>query len=55
MRLGKLTTKIGLAQILSKFSLELCDKEMYESELEFNPILAVLTPNKLFNIRIVPR
>lgn len=55
MRLGKITTKIGLVQILSKFNLELCDKEMYENELEFNPMIFVLNPKKLFNIRIVPR
>ena len=55
MRMGKLTTKIGLVTILSKFNLELNDKEMIEGELEFHPNQFVLTPKKLFNIKATPR
>ena len=55
MRMGKLTTKIGLSLILSKFNLELTDKEMIDKELDFHPNQFVLTPQKLFNIKISPR
>lgn len=55
MRMGKLTTKIGLAFILAKFKLELSDKEMADKELEFNPKQFILTPQKPFNIKITPR
>lgn len=55
MRLGKLTTKIGLAVILSKFHLELSDKEMTDKELEFHPGQFVLTPRKPFNLKITKR
>jgi len=55
MRLGKLTTKIGLAIILSKFNLELSDKDLVKGELEFHPNQFVLTPLKLFNIKTTPR
>lgn len=52
MRMGKLTTKIGLAIILLKYNLELSDKEMINKELEFHPNQVVLTPKKLFNIKV---
>lgn len=55
MRMGKLTTKIGLAIILSKFYLELNDKKMLDKELEFDPKQFVLTPLKTFDIKIFPR
>lgn len=55
MRMGKLTTKIGLALILSKFNLEHSDKELIDNELEFHPNQFVLTPKKLFNIKITSR
>lgn len=55
MRLGKLTTKIGIALILAKYNLELTDKEMNHKELEFHPNQAVLTPVKPFNLRITAR
>jgi cytochrome P450 family 6 len=55
MRMGKLTTKIGLALILSKYSLELTDKEMQSKELEFHPSQLVLTPMKPFNLKITRR
>lgn len=55
MRMGKLTTKIGLAVILSKFNLELVDKELGDKELDFDKTQFLLTPEKLFNIKITPR
>lgn len=55
MRMGKLTTKIGLAIILSRYNLEHTDKEMMNSELEFHPNQVILTPKKLFNIKITRR
>lgn len=55
MRLGKLTTKLGLALIMRKFSLELSDKDMLDKELLFHPNQFVLTPLKLFNIKITVR
>lgn len=53
--MGKITTKIGLALIISKFNLELSDKSMIDKELEFSPNQFVLTPMKPFNIKITPR
>lgn len=55
MRMGKLTTKLGLSLILSKFNLELNDKSMIDKELEFHPNQFVLTPLKKFDIKITPR
>jgi cytochrome P450 family 6 len=55
MRLGKLTTKLGLALIMWKFSMELNDKDMVDKELEFHPNQFVLTPLKPFNIKITQR
>jgi cytochrome P450 family 6 len=55
MRLGKATTKIGLALIMSKFTLEHTDKEMIDKELEFHPSQFVLTPLKPFNLKITSR
>lgn len=55
MRMGKLTTKIGLTVILSKYNLELSDKEMVCKELEFHPNQPTLTPKKPFDIKITPR
>jgi len=55
MRMGKLTTKIGLASILSKFNLELNEKDMIGKELEFHPNQFILTPKNLFNIKISSR
>lgn len=55
MRLGKLTTKIGLAVILSKFNIEHTDKELSTNEVEFHPNQFTLTPKKLFNIKITKR
>ena len=55
MRMGKLTAKIALTLILSKFNLELTDKELMDNELEFDPAAFVLAPKKAFNIKITPR
>lgn len=53
--MGKLTTKIGLAVILSKYNLELSDKTMIDGEVELNPKAVILTPLKPFDIKITPR
>ena len=55
MRMGKLTSKIGLTVLLSKYNLELNDKEMIGKELKFHPNQATLTPLKPFHIKITPR
>lgn len=55
MRLGKLTAKLGLATVLSKYSVEFVDEKMLESELEFDPRQFILAPVKGFNLRAVPR
>ena len=55
MRMGKLSTKVGLVVILSKYNLELVDKELIDKEVEFSPNQFVLTPKKWFQIKITPR
>lgn len=55
MRLGKFTVKIGIVTILSKFNIELTDKAMINEEIEFSPKNFILTPNKPFNFKLVPR
>lgn len=55
MRMAKLTTKMGLAVILSKFKFELCDKEMLVKELEFHPNMFILTPNKEHRFKVTTR
>lgn len=55
MRMGKLTSKLGLALVLSKFNVELADKTMADTELEFHPVQFILCPLKEFNLKITPR
>lgn len=55
MRMGKLTSKLGLALILSKFNVELADSTMKDKELEFHPVQFILCPLKEFNLKITPR
>lgn len=55
MRLAKLTTKMGLAVILSKFKFELVDKEMLDREIEFHPNQLILTPLKDHFFRVTAR
>lgn len=55
MRMGKLTTKVGLALILSKFKLELADKIMIDKELKFHKNQPLLAPEKPFNIKVTLR
>ena len=55
MRMGKLTVKLGLSMILSKFNVELTDKEMMNEVLEFHPNQAILNPLKPFNLKITTR
>lgn len=54
-RMGKFTTKSGIATVLSKFNLVLCDEELKDSELVFEPTQFNLTPKKPFNIRLTRR
>lgn len=55
MRMGKLTSKIGLAVMLSKFNFSFQDKTVADNELEFHPSQFVLTPIKPFNLKISSR
>lgn len=55
MRMGKLTSKLGLMLVLSKFNVELADPDMADKELEFHPVQFILCPLKEFNLRITPR
>lgn len=55
MRLGKITTKIGLALILKKFNIQHTDQDFLTKELEFHPNQFVLTPKKPFNLKISMR
>lgn len=55
MRLGKVTTKIGIAVILSKFNIELEDKNMDHKELDIHPNQFVLTPVQPLRLRISSR
>lgn len=55
MRMGKLTTKIGLAFILYKFKLELTDLSLKDKELTFHPKQGVLAPIEELKLKITPR
>lgn len=55
MRMGKLTTKIGLALILKKFNVAHTDKSLLTNELDFHPAMFVLTPTKPFNLELTVR
>jgi len=55
MRMGKLTTKLGLALMLAKFNFELNDKSFENKELEFHPSSFVLAPVTNFDFRITSR
>lgn len=55
MRLGKLTAKLALVIVLRNFNVELDDKGMADSELEFHPKQFILTPLKDFNLKVVSR
>lgn len=55
MRMGKFTTKIGLSVVLSKFNIELVDKELAKQELEIHPKVFNLAPLKPFMIKLTPR
>lgn len=54
-RMGKLTTKIGLAVILRKFNVAHTDMSFLTNELEFHPSQLVLTPTKPFNLELTVR
>lgn len=55
MRLGKVTTKLGIAIILSKFSIQLCDESLADEGLKFDTMQFILTPTTNFNIKLTPR
>ena len=55
MRMAKLTIKIGLTIILSKFNIQLTDRATIDNELKFHPNQFNLTPQKLFNFKITAR
>lgn len=55
IRMGKLTTKIGLATILKNYNVTHKDRSLLKSELEFHPNCFVLTPTKQFNIALSAR
>lgn len=53
--MGKLTSKVGLVNVLRNFSIEFEDKSMADKELEFHPKQFVMTPLKDFNLKITAR
>lgn len=55
MRMGKLTSKIGLALILRKFELDLIDESLAHAELKFHPSQVILTPIDHFNLKVTAR
>lgn len=52
MRMGKLTSKLALFLLLSKFNFELEDGKMGEKELEFSPKQFVLTLKDKINLKV---
>lgn len=52
MRMAKITTKIGLAIVLSKFKFDFSDKTMADKEIDFHPNQFILTPAKEFSFKI---
>lgn len=55
MRLGKLTAKLGLVTVLSKYSVDFADKTMADKELDFDPRQFVLMPTQKFNFKVTER
>lgn len=55
LRLARLMMKLGIAIVLSKFSVELTDKTMAESELEFDVAQFILTQKKFFKLKLTPQ
>lgn len=53
--MGKLTTKMGLAVVLSKFSFAFSDKKMGDKEIEFQPSQFILTPINEVKFKIAAR
>lgn len=54
-KLAKLTVKIGLIAVLTKFNIELDDLSMADKEVEFHPRQFLLTPLKPFNLKVSSR
>lgn len=55
MRMAKVTVKVGLALVLSKFNVELSDKTLAEKEIEFDKKQFILTPAEKFIFKITLR
>jgi cytochrome P450 family 6 len=55
IRLAKLQMKVGLALILSKFSVELYDKSLIEKEIEFDKDRITLHPKDSIKMKFVKR
>lgn len=55
MRMAKVTTKIGMATVLAKFTVELVDKSLANNELEIDTQQFIHTPLKPFNLKLTPR
>ncbi|KAG5681318.1 hypothetical protein PVAND_010767 [Polypedilum vanderplanki] len=51
-RMGKLQTKLGLAQIMQKFTVECLDKKLKENDVTFNPTSFIITPIEKFNLTV---
>jgi cytochrome P450 family 6 len=55
MRLGKIMTKLSIIKILTKFNIEHTDNSLLTSEIEFHPTQMILTPKKLFKLKLTMR
>lgn len=55
MRMGKLTTKLGLVIIMSKYWIEFKDKSNMHKEMEFDPRQFLLMPKENYSFKVVPR
>ena len=55
MRMGKVTSKVGLAVVLLRFNFEFTDKSLANKEIKFHPNQFILTPLEVPNFRITLR
>lgn len=55
MRMGKLTAKLALVIVLSRFSIEFADASMAKEELELHPKQFLLIALKDFNLKVTQR
>lgn len=54
MRMGKLSTKVGIASILEKYTVSLGEQHIGR-ELEFSKTSFILTPATGINLKFTPR